>query len=192
MTAKLVTGPAKEVLTTAEAKGHLRVDVSDDDAYIDGLVSATRIYFEDVVNRALITQTWRLNLEAWPDDDEILIPRAPLQSVTSVVYKDQDGNATTWASSNYIVDSDSEPGRVVLAYGGMWPSVTLYPVNPIMITFVAGYGDDASDVPAQMKQCLKLLIGHWYENREPVVIGHQPNNIPFTIESLIWLNRVFI
>jgi len=188
----LITGPAAEPFTTDEAKDHLRVDIGDDDAYIDGLVIAARRYFEDTVNRALITQTWRLDLDRWPEDDEIIIPRAPLQSVGSVVYLDQAGNSTTWAASNYIVDADSEPGRVVLAYGQSWPTGLFYPVNPIRITFTAGYGDDAAAIPEQMIQCLKLLIGHWYEHREPVVVGRQMLTVPFTIESLIWLNRVFI
>lgn len=192
MSIKLITGPAIEPFTTEEAKDHLRVDISDDDAYIDGLVIAARRYFEDVSNRALITQTWRLDLDRWPAEDEIIIPRAPLQSVGSVAYLDQDGNSTTWATSNYIVDADSEPGRVVLAYGQSWPTTILYPVNPIRITFTAGYGDDAADIPEQMIQCLKLMIGHWYEHREPVIVGRQVLTVPFTIESLIWLNRVFI
>ena len=192
MSLKLITGPAIEPITTQEAKDHARVDIADDDDYINGLIASARWTFEDITNRALITQTWRLDLDGWPEGNEIVIPRAPLQSVTSVAYLDQDGNSNTWATSNYIVDADSTPGRVVLAYGQSWPSGVLYPVNPIRITFVAGFGSAASAIPDQMIHCLKLLIGHWYEVREPVIVGRQVMKVPFTVESLIWLNRVFI
>lgn len=189
-TEKLVTGPAKEPLATDQLRHHLRVDIRDDDTYLDNLVIAARRYFEGTTKRALITQTWRANLEAWPDENEISLPRPPLQSVTSLVYKDAAGDPTTWDASNYIVDTDSEPGRIVLASDASWPSLTLYPVNPITVTFVAGFGDDSSDIPEQMKLCLQMLVGHWYENREPISFG-TPKMIPFTIESLIWLNRFF-
>lgn len=192
MRLKLVTPPALEPVTTAEAKSHMRVDIGDDDGYIeDDLIPAARIYFEETAWRALITQTWRLNLDEWPESNEIELPRSPLQSVTSVVYKDADGTPATWPTSSYIVDTDSEPGRIVLADGESWPNVTLYPANPIVITFVAGYGNAASDVPAQMKRCIKLLIAHWYENREGTVGGTIIRDVPFAIDSLIWLNRAY-
>lgn len=191
MSLKLVTGPSTEPLTTALAKNHLRVDIDDDDTLIGNLITAARKYFEETSRRSLITQTWRLNLDEWPEGDEILLPRPPLQSVTSVVYKDSAGDSTTWSSDAYIVDTDSEPGRIVLAYGESWPSVTLLPANPIVITYVAGYGDNASDVPEQMIQAIRLLIGHFYENREGTVGGTIIRDVPMTVDSLIWLNRAY-
>jgi uncharacterized phiE125 gp8 family phage protein len=191
MRLKLATAPASEPVTLAEAKAHLRVDISDDDTLIDGLIASARRYFEEAARRALITQTWRLSLDGWPSGDEIELPRPPLQSVTSVIYKDQDGNATTWAAANYIVDTDSEPGRIVLAYGQSWPTGVLYPANPIQITYKAGYGDAGSSVPTQMKQAILLLIGHYYENREDTIAGTTIKAIPLGVHSLIWLNRAY-
>lgn len=191
MSLKLVTAPATEPWTVSELKTHLRIDISDDDTLLSGLLTAAREYVEEAARRALITQTWRLNLGTWPEGGEILLPRPPLQSVTSIVYKDSDGNSTTWSTSAYIVDTDSEPGRVVLAYGESWPSVTLLPANPIIITYVAGYGDDATDVPGRLRRCISLLVGHWYENREGTVGGTIIREVPFAIDSLIWLNRAY-
>lgn len=166
----LVTEPDSEPVTRDEIKTQLRIDHSDEDTFIDGLITAARKYVEEATFRALVTQTWKLNLEAWPTGDEIEIPKPPLQSVSSVVYLDEAGASTTWASSNYIVDADSPRGRVVLANNKSWPTETLYAVNPIQITFVAGYGLAAA-VPAQLKHCIKLLIGHWYEHREGTITG---------------------
>lgn len=193
---KLVTPPAVEPVSLDEAKAQLRVDGDEENDFITGLIAGAREYFEEVAHRALISQTWRLSLDSWPD--EIELPRAPLQSVTSVVYKDADGAPTTigytdeegtWVSDTLLVDTESEPGRIVLAASQSWPSDELYRVNPIQITYVAGYGDEAGDVPAHMRQAIKLLIGHWYENREATITGTIMKEIPLGIDSLIWLSR---
>lgn len=186
------SAPAVEPLSLDEAKLHLRVDIGDDNELITALIVAARQYVEGATNRALISQTWRLSLDYWPYANCIRLPKPPLQSVTSLVYLDEDGNQTTWDASNYIVDTDSEPGRLVLADDASWPSLTLYPSNPIRVTYVAGYGDEGSDVPEHLRLALKLLIGHWYENREAIVsTGAVPKEIPLAVESLINLHRVF-
>lgn len=187
---KLVTPPAIEPVSLEEAKAHIRQDSPADDAYITGLITEARETIENLARRALISQTWRLSLDRWPAVDYISLPRPPLASVTSLIYLDQAGDDTTWASSNYIVDSDSEPGRLVLAYNVSWPSTpTLYPVNPIQITYVAGYGDEAADVPAMWKKAILMLLGHWYENRETAMAGSPVKDIPVGVQDLIWLDR---
>lgn len=188
---KLVTPPASEPISLTEAKEQLRVDTSDEDNFITGLIEAARLYFEDATGRGFITQTWRLNLDEWPDSNQIALPRPPLQAVTEVVYLDEDGDESTLPAESYIVDSDSEPGRIVLASFAHWPNVNSYPANPIQITFEAGYGDDGADVPAHYRQGIKLLIGHWYENREAILVGTISKEIELAVSSLIWLNRAY-
>lgn len=183
--------PAVEPLSTAEAKNHLRVDTADDDILIDALIKAARERVEDLSHRALITQTWRYSLDAWPEGDVILLPRPPLVSVSQIQYLDTAGSPTTWASSNYIVDTDSEPGRVVLAYGISWPTETLYPSAPIQITYDAGYGAAGSNVPQHLRQAILLLVGHWYENREATVGGAIIREVPLAVESLILQDRAY-
>jgi uncharacterized phiE125 gp8 family phage protein len=185
---KLITPPASEPVSLDEAKAQLRVDGSDDNTFISGLITAARLYFEETARRSLITQTWRLSLDEW--SDEIELPRPPLQSISFIKYKNAAGTETTLSTSVYLVDAESEPGRVVLAKDQSWPSDELYKVNPIQITYIAGYGA-AADVPEQMKQAIKLIIGHWYENREATIAGTIMKEIPLGIDSLIWLNRAY-
>jgi len=188
MALKLITGPVEEPVTLAEAKAHLRVDITDDDALITSLITAAREYCEGFQNRAYITQIWKLTLDDFPNMP-IKIPKPPLQSVDKIEIKDEDGNITVWDPSNYVVDTDSEPGRVLLAPDGLWPSVTLYPANGIQITFTAGYGD-ASAVPQRVKQAILLLVAWWYEQRETVVVGSVVNQAPFAVNALLWPERV--
>lgn len=212
----LATPPAVEPISTAEAKAHLRVDTSDDDSLIDGLVIAARETAENILNRALITQTWQLVLDAFPSGSRVLsrfppttvvqpytamspwylsggfkVPFPPLQSVSSITYIDQEGSPGTVTSSDYIVDTAHEPGRVFLKYGASWPSVTLQPAAGVTIEYVAGYGDAAADVPQAIKQAMFLIMGHLYENRESVVVGTIAKEIPLGAMSLLWNYRIF-
>jgi uncharacterized phiE125 gp8 family phage protein len=111
--------------------------------------------------------------------------------VTAITYTDETGVTATLAPSTYVVDPDSEPGRIVLARGKSWPAVTLATAGAIKVTFKAGYGDTAASVPQRIKQTLLLLIGHWYENREPVVVGNYSTQLPFTLEVLLAQDRVY-
>jgi uncharacterized phiE125 gp8 family phage protein len=190
MIIKQTVAPTTEPISLTEAKSHMRVDISDDDDYITSLITAAREYIEFATRRALITQTWRYSLEKWPTGDEFEIPKPPLQSITTFQYTDSDGTTSDVDSDLYEVDTDSEPARIKLAYGQSWPSETLKATNPIQVTFVAGYGDDAEDVPGYLRHAIKFLVEHWYENREPVAaVTLMP--VPLAVDSLIWLNRVY-
>lgn len=187
---KLITVPAIEPVSLPEAKLHLRVDIDDDDTAIVGQIMAARRWAEKATWRAFNTQTWELTLDAFPGVTWIQLPWPPLQSVTSVKYTVDAGTEYTYASSNYIVDVDNEPGKIVLKSTSTWPSDTLYPVNGVRIRFVAGYGDDAEDVPEHYRQAILLLLGHWYENREQVVVsGAVPKEVPLGVEALLGIDQ---
>ncbi len=173
------SNPANEPLSTAEAKSHLRVDTSDEDTYIASLVAAAREEAERVSWRALITQTWRLTLDRFPTGDAaIVVPRPPLQSVTSIQYVDENGDTQTVVSSAYDVDTNREPGRIVPAFGESWPS-TRREAEAVTIVFVAGYGDDATDIPENTRHWLRLHVGHWHCHRG------LPNNVMPRLEGLL-------
>jgi uncharacterized phiE125 gp8 family phage protein len=116
---------------------------------------------------------------------EILVPRPPLISVSSITYVDGNGTTQTLSAAAYKVDTDSEPGRITPAYGYCWPT-TRAEINAIAITYVAGYATRAA-VPASIKQAMLLLIGHWYENREAV--GQVGGTVAMAVESLLWSQR---
>lgn len=180
MILNLVTAPTIEPITTAEAKTHLQVTLSSDDLYIDTLVAAARSYVENYTGRVLVTQTWDLFLDNFRSVIEI--PKPPLSSVTSVKYTDGAGVQQTLATSIYTVDTNSTPGRVFRAYSQVWPT-TQDIRNNVEIRFVAGYGN-ASTVPDLIKHAIKLMISHYYDQREPtapIVIS----KVPLSIENIL-------
>lgn len=124
----------------------------------------------------------------------IVLPRPPVASITSVQYIDDGGVLQTLDASMYQVDTDSEPARLLPAWGQIWP-VTRYPqLSAVKITYVAGYAS-ADAVPATTKQGIRLLLGHFYENREAVLAAGargaaQAIELPLAAKSLLDVDRV--
>lgn len=185
----LVTPPATEPVTIAEAKAHVRVTSTDEDGLITALVLAAREQAEMFTRRALMLQTWRLTLDAFPlGDAPVWIPLPPLQSVVSVLYFDEGGVQQTLPPARYQVDTSTEPGRIAPAVDDAWPG-TEERLNAVTIEFTAGFGT-AQEVPQSIKQAMLLLIGHWYEHRETVITGTIATSLPMAAEALLWSQRV--
>jgi uncharacterized phiE125 gp8 family phage protein len=195
MALRLETAPAIEPITLADLKNDIKVDsdLEFDDLLIGSLLTAARKWVENTARRALVTQSWALWLDDWPADDWIAVPRPPIQSVDSIKYYDNSDNEYTLSSSVYQVDTISEPGRVVLRSGQAWPSsIELRPANAVAVNFTAGYGGDETAIPEEYKQAIRLLVGHWYENRGAVAsTGAVPKEVPFGVMALLWQDRVF-
>jgi len=177
------TAPTEEPVTTAQAKTHMRVDISDDDTLIGTLIKAARRWIENLTGIRMVTQTWYYYLDAFPCGDIIKLPIGPVSSISSVKYTDADGAVSTLAASNYEVDTVSIPARIVLKENSAWPSTTLKVVNGVTIEFVAGYGAAAA-VPEELTLALKMVIEHWYEHRGAVT-EMRLEETPLTVQNLL-------
>lgn len=195
MALSLVTAPAREPIDLATAKIHLRVDTEDENALVDGLIRSAREYVESATGRALLTQTWDLKLDGFPCEG-LELPKAPVSAVSSITYLDTNGASQTWSSANYLTDLPAGPkaskARITPAYGVVPPS-TYDVMNAVTIRFVCGYGSSGDRVPGPLRQAMLLLIGHWYQSREAVVVGVGIGGVtvPLTVEQLLWPYKVF-
>jgi uncharacterized phiE125 gp8 family phage protein len=187
---RVITPPVLEPVTLTEVKAQCRIDGTAEDTYLGTLITAAREYCEAIDWRAYLTQTIELWLEAWPHDDEIELPRPPLQSVTSVEYYDVNDAKYTLSPLDYYVDTIRVPGAVHLKYLKTWPVTQLRDYNAICVTYKAG-ATAAANVPAVIKQAMLLLIGHWYENREAVLVGTISKPIDFAVQALLEIDRAF-
>jgi uncharacterized phiE125 gp8 family phage protein len=190
VTLTLFTAPSEEPIDLDEAKAQCRVDGSDEDALIQGYIVAAREYTENITGRQSTTATWDLGLDDFPCS--IDMPKAPLQSVTSISYLDAAGVIQTLAPSNYKVVGafgTGEPnptaarGRITLPYGTMWPP-TRCEANSVTVRFVAGYGT-ADKVPMALKQAMLLLISLWYRNREAAQAAIAVTPLPMAVDALL-------
>jgi uncharacterized phiE125 gp8 family phage protein len=182
---RVITPPAVEPISLDEAQAHLRVDHDTDSVLIESLIRTAREQAELIARRALINRTLDLSLDSWPGDRLIRLPFPPLVSVTSVTYYDYANTVATMPNTDYIVVNDIEPGVITLAYDKSWPNVTLRPVAPVRVRYVAGYGTAATSVPQRYRQAILLLVGHWYEHREAVNVGSMANELPMAVNALL-------
>ena len=163
---ELITAPATEPVTLAEAKAHLRVDAADEDALITRLIAAAREQAERLTGRAFIAQSWILRRDSWPENPAraLEIPKPPLIEIASVSVYDRSGAQIILSNDLYIVDDASAPGRVVLKRTCVLPADPRE-ADAVAIAFDAGYGEDASDVPAAIRTAVLHLTAHLYESR---------------------------
>ncbi len=184
MSLVLTSGPALEPVTLAEAKAHLRLDSTADDALIQSLIVTSRLHIEAALGLALITQSWSWMLDRWPKGQRLCFPLRPVQAVAHVKLWRRDASSVTLPLTEFHLDGQGNPARLVP--NGLTPlSEPDRPVNGIEVAFTAGFGAAPTDVPAPIRHALLLLITHWYEHREPVEIGAAVNAIPVMVSDLL-------
>jgi uncharacterized phiE125 gp8 family phage protein len=154
----ILNGPTMEPLSLADAKRVLRIDHGDDDTLVQSLVKAARQRIEARTGRALMTQTWRIVLDAWPWGGRVALPVMPAQAVTAVRVFDGLGGSQTFTVPVYRLVPGTEP-PVLDASAVPGPGK---PRDGIEIDVTAGYGSAASDVPEPLRQALRLMIIHAY------------------------------
>lgn len=193
MAIRLITPPTVEPVSLARAKQHLRVVDSDEDDLINTFISAARRHAEEFLGRALVTQTWELVIDEFPDE-EIRIPKPPLQAIVSIKYDDATGVEQTMLAADYDVDTASEHGWVVPVDD--WPA-TIEAINAVRIQFNAGYAPTAdspldltSGIPNDIICGMLLHLGSLYSHRETVVVGQTAVSLPWGAEQLLRMHRI--
>lgn len=187
----MITEPAQEPLTTAEAKGFLREDLDAQDSEIDGFVAAARHAVEKFTRRRLITQEVRLTLDRFGHGGcrPVILPVAPIQSVDAVQYRDSAGAWQAVAAEEYELRiSCGEPWELWPVYGRTWP-VPGPGIDRVRVDMTVGYGDAGSDVPRDMMQALQFMVGHFERNRSAVVTGVTVAEMPLGFRHML-IDRV--
>lgn len=165
-TSQAVTKP----VTLSEAKLHLKMDDIDaDDTLIEALIAAATEHAQNYTNRIFINTEIVQVYDAFPISNEVLrLAVTPLVSVASVTYLDTNGDSQTWTASDYVVDSYTEPCEISEKNGATYPD-TVAQRNAVTVTYTAGFGATAANVPQPIKQAILLLIGHFYNYRDDTV-----------------------
>jgi uncharacterized phiE125 gp8 family phage protein len=154
-----ITAPVALPVSLDEAKAHLRVLDSSEDALIGALLSSAVSMLDGrdgALGRALEPQVWELSIDGFPE--VIVLPLGPVTAVASITYIDVAGAAVVLPGSQYQVDLTGVDGRIV-ASGG-WPETADVP-SAVKVRWSAG-----GSVPAAIRTAILLLVGHWYLERE--------------------------
>lgn len=183
---RVITPATTYPVTLAEAKLHLRVDGTEEDALINALIAAATEQAENYTWRTLMTTVFE-----YVDDDfdcEIKLDTYPIASIDSVKYYDLTNTLTTISNTTYEADLVGSPAEIRMKYGYYWPNHYLR-YDAVIVRFTAGYAS-ADLVPAAIKQAILMIVGHLYANREDVVTGTQVNTVPQSSQYLLNPYRV--
>ena len=193
MSYTVITPASLKALTVQEVKDYLRVDSSDEDTLLGVLIDAATQVAEHYLGRFLLTTVieefydffpvYKTGVDPFKGDRNIVyLSRGPVQSITSLKYVDGNGDEQTVSTDDYRSDLVSEPARIMPEHGWYGTKDT---VNAVIVRYTCGY-TQASDVPANIKVALLLIIGEMYEKRVDSV-----HRLPTASEHLLNPYRVF-
>lgn len=189
---KLITAPTSEPVSVTELKSQLRITSSSQDTMLGVLIKAARQWAEDFLRYQIMTATWELYLDEFPDSDQcIYIQKSPVTSITFLKYYNTSGVLTTLTeNTDFIVDYVNRPARIYEAYDKTWPD-TRDIKNAVIVKFVSGYDTTSQDpninaVPEQIKQAILLRAASLYENPAEEVSGTQVSKYTLTAEKLLY------
>jgi uncharacterized phiE125 gp8 family phage protein len=118
----------------------------------------------------------------------IWIAAGPDLAVETIHYINSAGSETLLASNAYKVDKVGRPARIYAAPLTTWPSTQCQP-GAVRVTWKSGWEKEA-DVPEDLIHAMKLLVGHWDQNREAVVIGSISKEIELAVDDLVAPHRI--
>jgi uncharacterized phiE125 gp8 family phage protein len=181
MTLFRTVAPDAEPVTVAELKAHLRIDGSQEDGLLGDLIRTARSEVEQATGCALLSQDWRLILDAWPVGNCVLLRCSPVREILAVTVYGADGGATVLDPAQMLLDGVSRPARLLFEA----PPQPEQALNGIEIDFRAGFGEAATDVPDLLKRAIVVLAGHWFEFRASFAPSDQPVSYPPGYERLV-------
>lgn len=161
-----IAAPAESPVSLAEIKAHLRVDFSDEDSILDLYRQAAIAHFDGwsgILGRCLISQGWRVDLPAFPCG-AIALP-FPDISAASIAYSDADDVERTFSAASWRLLHARGGAVISLKDGEAWPSTYPRP-DAVRVSFTAGYGGAATDIPAPIRSAILLRAGDLYTRRE--------------------------
>lgn len=195
LTVATASGTGDRPVSVSDAKEHLRiVDFTGDDDYIGALIDAATTWCEDYCDRTFADKQYTVAFDDF-FGTRIELPRPPVRlnavssgATVTISYVDTGGTTQTltWSQSStqqFRLDRDHVPGLVYPKYLEVWPSVRLDDKS-VQITYLAGYGG-AANVPTPAKHAIKMLVGHWYANRETVLVGSISKEFEFAASALL-------
>jgi uncharacterized phiE125 gp8 family phage protein len=174
-------------ITLAEAKEHLRVEATDtdEDALITSYIAAAGATIERETGYVVTGQRDEtIVLDGF--EAQIVLPLRPVdEDAVTISYLDTDDasqsltafRAFTKDKLTRLVSTDDD-----------WPRASSKK-GAVSIGISAGYADIA-DIPADLKIAAKLLIAHWYANREAVNVGNISTSLPFAAKAMLENNAV--
>ena len=159
------TQPTTEPVTVGELRTQLLIDTTEHDGDLADMISEARREAETVRcgDVALIDSACVDYFNTLEGDMEL--HWAPVDSITSVAYLDSNGDSQDLAETVYELGTINGMGVLRLKYDQTWPSTRCHP-DCVTVTYKAGYGEEATDVPPGVRRWIKARAAWLYQNRD--------------------------
>ena len=175
-------------ISVDDAKAHSRIDATAEDSLLEDYIKAATRYAETYTGLTLLDTDWTYTSSGFPGSRLLELPTGPIIEVDSITYLDTAGSSQTFSSDNYSLVKTQLGGYVQLEQDSEWPE-TYGDVDDVTVTFAAGFGDEAADIPPDIRLGVRQLVAHWYEIREPVIVGVSIAPVSMSAERLLYPYR---
>mgnify|MGYP003108840459 FL=1 len=179
---KVLAANTTQLISTTDARKFLKVDITDDDDVINSLVKAATESAQEYTNRFFLSTTLEQYGTTFADIRSLF--KSPVSEITVVKYYDTDNVQQTLSTSVYQVTPAIEPSTLMLKVDQSYPDVADRE-DAVLVKYTVGYGTATTDVPYAIIQAVYLTIGHWYQNRQEVVVGRIATEIPMGAKYLL-------
>lgn len=168
------TEATAELFTLAEVKNFLKIPTENttDDSLLGGsdekggLIEASRMAVQNLINRSTINEIWTMWLHEQPD--LIYLPKGKIQSVSSVTTYQVDGSTTAESSTTTYDTQTGEYGYVLLRENASWTASDR--TRRIMaVVYTAGYGTASTSVPPAIITAAYEILSLMYYHRSMTV-----------------------
>ena len=166
-----------EIVANSELKDYARIETSDDDTIVAEMIKSAREKCEAYMNRDIVAKTRTLFVsnvnrsgeygDLYKRKIKIVLPFAPIASVTSVQQQDSSGTL-------------SSIGHNVYGFEDKYIEIPSDYMNNIKIVYTTS-GLSFSDI----KMAIKQLATTYYDNRAEYVKGTIVAELPTNIKSIL-------
>lgn len=167
-----------EIVSTSDIKDYARIETSADDSIITIIQKAARSACENYINRDIVAKTrtyFRSHVPEksgsyeglYPSRYNIVLPFAPINTITSVQTQESDGSLKTASYESYGFDD-----KYIILTG--------LPNEDIKIVYTtSGLSDEA------LKLAILQLSATYYDNRSDFVTGVALHEIPSSVKKIL-------
>lgn len=174
------------VVSLTALKKHVAIDAAEtyyDDMLTDMEAAAVE-YIESRSRLILRNSSYEVYCDRFPEGrDPLYIPLWPIRTgAIDISYTDASGVSRTYTTAQKVILTS--PASLYPAVGDEWPETQEDNVQAVSFSVNTGYVNNAA-IPSMVKHAVKLLVAHWFRNRETVIVGSISKEIELALASLM-------
>ncbi len=168
-----VEAPQGALVPVEELRQQVRADTDEQDSLIEAYERSAVDFLDGYtgrLGRCILRQKWALPLIGNPE--AVFLPFPDCREFAIERLDDRGG----WAPVTGVTVTRMEDYALLMDLPGDRTGLHL--------TCRAGWAT-AEDVPDNLKQAVRLLVAHWFDNRAAVTTGQAAHQVPMAVDAMI-------